>query len=160
MPDDPLPSWPILAIVSIGAGAAGPAGTTRRYEQNLIDRITGGPGQIAPKIPRHLTTKVTQSHILLREHPRSEARLLRTISDSAASVQHEGVLSPTSVYGQVPDYAMPSLLARRRADVVILDQVQVSAGITAQDEPPRAPACPRCPGDDGAFLSADRAVAH
>jgi hypothetical protein len=31
----------------------------------------------------------------------------RTISDSAASLQHEGALSPASVYWQVPDDAMP-----------------------------------------------------
>jgi hypothetical protein len=49
----------------------------------------------------------------------------------------KGALSPTSVYGQVPDYAMPLQLAGRRADVVILDQVQISTGITARDEPTR-----------------------
>jgi hypothetical protein len=49
----------------------------------------------------------------------------------------KGALSPTSVYGQVPDYAMPLKLAGRQANVVILDQVQISAGITTQDEPTR-----------------------
>jgi hypothetical protein len=84
--------------------------------------------------------------VLLLERPRSEARLLCAISNSAALL-HEGALSPTSVYGQVPDHATPLQLAGRRAahNVVILDQVQISAGIPAQDKPTRLCLVPRTP---------------
>jgi DNA-binding transcriptional MerR regulator len=98
-----LDCWARTGLVEPSVRADSGSGTQRLYSFRDI--------LVLKVVKRLLDTGISKQQIRAAvQHLRdSEARLLRTISDSAASLQHcmKGALSPTSVYGQVPDDAMP-----------------------------------------------------